>query len=128
MDSNSAHDPLLPVPITPPTPVSEQTLWGYVTTWAMSAGRKAVEYVLQLYYTAQEPDTPVWAKSVIYSALAYFVLPLDAIPDTLPVVGFSDDLGALAAAIAAVSIFMNKKIREKAAQKVIELFGPKSSP
>ena len=120
MDSHSADNS--------PTPVSEKTLWGYVTTWAMSAGRKAVEYVLQLYYTAQEPDTPVWAKSVIYSALAYFVLPLDAIPDTLPVVGFSDDLGALAAAIAAVSIFMNKNVREKAAQKVIELFGPKSQP
>src|SRR3954466_7170647 len=92
------------IPPETPQPVPEQTLWSYLTAWAISAGRAAVEYVLQLYYTAQEPDTPAWARSIIYAALASFILPLDAIPDTLPVVGFSDDLGALAAAVAAVSI------------------------
>jgi uncharacterized membrane protein YkvA (DUF1232 family) len=109
----------------PPPPVSEKTLWSYIGSWAIAAGRSTIEYVLQLYYTAQEPETPLWAKSIIYSALAYFILPLDAIPDTLPVVGFSDDLGALAAAVAAVSIFITKPVREKAARKLEEWFGKK---
>ena len=41
---------------------------------------------------------------MIYGALAYFVLPVDAVPDAIPVAGFTDDLGALAAALGTVSM------------------------
>ncbi|MCY7363439.1 MAG: DUF1232 domain-containing protein [Ignavibacteria bacterium] len=42
-----------------------------------------------------------WAmKSLIVGALAYFVCPLDAVPDFIPVAGFLDDAGVIAATIA----------------------------
>jgi uncharacterized membrane protein YkvA (DUF1232 family) len=34
------------------------------------------------------------------AALAYFVLPTDAIPDVLPAIGFTDDAAVIAALIA----------------------------
>lgn len=59
------------------------------------AGRKVIDKVLRLYYALQDKDTPIWAKSIIVGALAYFISPLDAIPDITPVVGYVDDWGAI---------------------------------
>ena len=54
---------------------------------------KIVEKALWLYYTAEDKDTPKWAKATVFASLAYFVAPVDAIPDPTPVLGFTDDLG-----------------------------------
>jgi uncharacterized membrane protein YkvA (DUF1232 family) len=40
-----------------------------------------------------------YRKSVVVAALVYFVTPIDAIPDFVPVAGFLDDLGVIAAVI-----------------------------
>jgi uncharacterized membrane protein YkvA (DUF1232 family) len=60
---------------------------------------------------------------VIYGALAYFVLPTDAIPDVIPVVGFSDDLGALAAAMGTVALYVDDNVKRLTAIKLREWFG-----
>lgn len=57
--------------------------------------------LLAIYYCMKDPETDLWAKAIILSALIYFVMPLDAIPDWLPG-GFVDDAAAVAAAIKAV--------------------------
>lgn len=101
---------------------SDQSFWEKLKRFAKHAGAKVVELALQLYYTAQEPGTPTWAKSVIYGALAYFILPVDAIPDVIPVAGFTDDLGALAAAVACVAMYLTPEVRRKAKQKMREWF------
>src|SRR5262245_59528840 len=51
-----------------------------------------------MYFCLLDPKTPLWVKGTVAAALAYFVVPLDAIPDLLPIVGLSDDAGVLAAA------------------------------
>ena len=47
-----------------------------------------------LYYMMTDKEIPVGAKAVIAGALAYLVLPLDLIPDFLPV-GYADDFAGL---------------------------------
>ena len=84
---------------------------------------KVVEHALSLYYTAQDPNTPAWAKTVIYGVLGYFILPVDLIPDLIPVVGFSDDLAALVAALATVGIHVTPEIKNRAKKKAAEWFG-----
>ena len=54
--------------------------------------------------------------AILLGALAYFVLPLDTIPDLLAVVGFTDDVTVLAGAIALVSAHIKPKHREAARQ------------
>ena len=56
-------------------------------------------------------------------ALAYFILPTDAIPDYLGVVGFTDDLGALAAAVATVAKHLKPEHSEKAERMTGRWFG-----
>lgn len=102
---------------------SETTFWNKVLKFAKSAGSDVVEKALQLYYAAQNPKTPVWAKGVIYGALGYFISPIDGIPDLTPVLGYTDDLGVLAAAIVTVSVYINDEVRAQAADKLKQWFG-----
>ena len=67
-----------------------------------------------LYFCLLDPATPLWVKGIVGAALAYFVLPLDAIPDLLPFIGLSDDASLLAAAYASASAFVTLEHREKA--------------
>jgi len=105
-----------------PKEIEEKSFWEKVKKYAVIAGREVIEKALWLYYTAQDPKTPPWAKGIIYGALVYFILPADAIPDAIPVVGFTDDLGALAAAVASVSLFITAEIKEKSTKKLSEWF------
>jgi len=45
---------------------------------------------------------------VLVGALVYFLMPLDAIPDFLPGIGFLDDAGVIAMALAAVKSEVDK--------------------
>ena len=101
---------------------SDSSFWEKISKYAKKAGKEVIEKALWLFYAAQDPATPIWAKTTIYGALAYFVSPLDAIPDVIPVAGYTDDLGVLAAAIAAVSIYITKEVKEKAAAKMSTWF------
>jgi uncharacterized membrane protein YkvA (DUF1232 family) len=66
------------------------------------------------FYCALDPTTPKRVRAILLGALAYFILPFDAIPDFLALVGFSDDIAVLAAAIAAVRGHMKPEHYEKA--------------
>jgi len=68
-----------------------------------------------MYFCLLDPKTPRWVKGIVAAALAYFVLPIDAIPDFLPLIGLSDDMSILAAAYASVSNFVTDEHRTKAA-------------
>ncbi len=57
---------------------------------------------LSVWWCARDPDTPRAAKGMMLAALAYFVLPTDAIPDIIAGLGFTDDAAVFAALIAVV--------------------------
>ena len=99
------------------------SFWNKVKHFALKAGREVIEKALWLYYAAQQPNTPAWARTVIYGALAYFVLPVDAVPDAIPVAGFTDDLGALVAALGTVSMYVTDQVKQMASEKMREWFG-----
>lgn len=92
----------------------ERTLWTKIKHTA--ARVPFVPDVVAMYYTVRDAKTPFWARATIFAALAYFILPVDTIPDFIPLVGFSDDAGAIAAALAVVSAHMTDEHREKARQ------------
>jgi len=101
---------------------NEERYWDKLKNFAKTAGWEIVEKSLWLYYAAQKPETPMWAKTVIYSALGYFVLPTDLIPDMIPAVGFADDLGALTIAIASIAAYIDANVKIQAQQKLKDWF------
>src|SRR4051794_33059460 len=46
---------------------------------------------LAVWYCAKDDETPVAAKGMMFAALAYFVMPFDAIPDVIAGLGYTDD-------------------------------------
>lgn len=82
--------------------------------YAKKAGITVIEPVLKLYYSSQDPDTPIWAKTKIYAALTYFILPIDAVADIIPIVGYSDDILILTAAIATCTLYIKEEHKQKA--------------
>lgn len=86
-------------------------------------GEEGLRNALRLYYTLKKPDLPAHARAVILGALGYFILPLDAIPDLLPVLGLTDDIGILAAAVATVAIHMDDDVKAKAEARLAALLG-----
>ena len=55
------------------------------------------------YFCAIDPETPGRVRGILIAALAYFVTPLDVIPDVVAGIGFTDDAAVLAMAIGLVS-------------------------
>lgn len=70
--------------------------------------------VVAAYFCMLDPETPLWVKGVAAAALSYFILPLDAIPDLLPIVGLGDDIGVLTAALTTISAHVTDGHRQKA--------------
>lgn len=82
------------------------------------------EDLLAAYYCAFDRATPLPVKATLIGAIAYFVLPVDAIPDVLPVIGFTDDAAVLATAIKLVAGHITPAHRQTAREKLAELKSP----
>ncbi|MEL7540117.1 MAG: YkvA family protein [Pseudomonadota bacterium] len=63
------------------------------------------------YYCAIDAETPIKAKLVLFAALGYFVLPVDAIPDLVTGLGFTDDATVLATALGIVGAHIREPHR-----------------
>ena len=106
-----------------PANYSDDAFWAKAKRFAKKAGSKVIYLALMLYYAISSTKTPAWAKTVIISAFAYFICPIDLIPDTIPVVGFADDLAALVAAYKAVKVCATPEVIAQAKAKAHEWFG-----
>ncbi len=68
------------------------------------------------YYAMRDPKTAFSHKASLFGALVYFVLPIDAIPDAIPFIGYLDDAGVLAAAMKFVGKAVTPEHRKLARQ------------
>ena len=69
---------------------------------------------LSVWFAARDPETPATAKGIMLGALAYFVLPIDAIPDIFAGIGFTDDAAVIAALIATLGANIKRRHKDQA--------------
>ncbi|MEZ0169016.1 YkvA family protein [Microvirga sp. TS319] len=79
------------------------------------------EDLVAAFYCAVDPKTPSRVKLILLGAIAYFVMPLDAVSDFLPLIGFADDAAVLAAAITQVASSITEEHRAKARESLGEV-------
>jgi uncharacterized membrane protein YkvA (DUF1232 family) len=87
------------------------------------AGLPFAEDLLAAYYCAFDQQTPLHVKAVLLGAIAYFILPMDFIPDYIPVIGYTDDAAVLAGAIKLVTSHITPDHREAAQSMLARLRG-----
>ena len=66
------------------------------------------------YYCATDPAAPTRVRVTLMAALAYFVVPMDAVPDFIAMLGFADDAAVFWAAWRAVQDHVTEEHRAKA--------------
>ena len=54
------------------------------------------EDLVAAWYCAKDPATPMHVRALLWGAVAYFILPMDLIPDYLVGIGFTDDAAVIA--------------------------------
>ena len=79
------------------------------------------EDLVAAFYCATDPQTPSRVKWILLGAVAYFVLPTDAVTDLLPLIGFADDAAVLAAAISQVAGSITDEHRARARKTLEEV-------
>ncbi|ADM71691.1 DUF1232 domain-containing protein [Paenibacillus peoriae] len=95
----------------------EQVKKGFFNKVKSTAGKVPfVKDAVAMYYCAIDPETPLYAKGVAFGALAYFISPLDAISDVIPMLGFTDDAGVVLAALKVLDMHIKPVHREKASE------------
>ena len=70
--------------------------------------------LVSVWYSARDPETPTAAKGIMLGALAYFVLPFDAVPDIFAGIGFTDDAAVIAALIATLGANIKRRHKDQA--------------
>ena len=106
---------------------SDDSFWEKVKGVLKSAGLPLIYKAFQLYYVMKKPDCPIHIKAAIVATLGYFISPIDVIPDFIPFVGFSDDLGAIIAALLLAQMYVDEEVKRQAREAIDNLFGPGTS-
>ena len=101
----------------------ESSFFSKVIKFAKKAGIKLIYLALLLFYTLDSDSLSFKDKITIYGALGYFILPIDLIPDSIPVIGLSDDFSFLIFAYEKVKDNITDEIRTKAKNKLYSIFG-----
>ncbi len=101
---------------------NDLAFWEKIKEMGKKVGKSFIEKALLLFYVFKDKDTPIIDKGIIIGALGYLIFPVDAIPDFIPIVGYSDDAGALVTALKKVSGNITKEHRIKAKEQIDKIF------
>jgi uncharacterized membrane protein YkvA (DUF1232 family) len=75
-----------------------------------------VEDVVAAYYCALDPATPIRVRGMLLATLAYFIMPMDIVPDIFLGLGYADDVALLTAVIGMVTASITPTHRAAAAR------------
>ena len=73
------------------------------------------------WYCAFDPATPLRVKGILLAALAYFILPVDTVPDFVLGLGFTDDLTVLVTAFGLIRNHLKPEHHERARETIDRL-------
>jgi uncharacterized membrane protein YkvA (DUF1232 family) len=103
LDPDRIADILAPVPAAEERRRERRIREGLWRTVRRAAGRiPFMDEVVAGYFCALDERTPTRVRGTLLAALAYFVLPLDFLPDFILGLGFTDDMSVLLAALGAI--------------------------
>ena len=100
-------------------PSDEPRLWRKLLR--VAARISFADQLVAAWYCAMDTATPQHVRGVLLAALAYFVLPVDAIPDIVAGIGFTDDAAVIAAVVGALARHITPEHRDRARTRLDQL-------
>lgn len=97
--------------------MENQNILEHIGKFIAHISREMLEVLFVLIVLIKWGRIPLWHWPMVAGALAYFVSPLDAMPDPI----FIDDAGVLAAAVAALGTVVTDDVRAEARARVERL-------
>ncbi len=101
----------------------DNKFWNVVKKYGGKIGQDVLGKAFRLYYVLKNKDVPFSVKGIIVGALGYLIMPIDLIPDIVPILGWTDDAAAIALALAQVNSYIDVDVEHQADEKVKELMG-----
>ena len=96
--------------------------WEKMKDVAKKVGLKTTSYALILYYVLKKDGVPLTDKMLITGSLEYFILPIDLIPDFIPIAGYTDDAAGMLFAIKKCMNYVDDEIKENVSDRLISWF------
>lgn len=81
---------------------SEKGFLNKIASTGGKLGSKALHAAATLFVALKSDEMPKSSKLIVLGALGYFILPFDLVADFLPLVGLTDDVFVITAALAKV--------------------------
>ena len=88
----------------------------------LQAGKRIALPAVEAFEMIQDKSTPMQARVSLIAALTYLIMPIDLVPDFIPIAGFSDDFVALTAVISLWSSNITPEIKKRAQQRIDSWF------
>ena len=101
---------------------SEKGLKDKIAKYGKVIGAEILYKALQLWYVLQRDDVPSGTTAIVMGALGYLIAPLDFLPDLTPVLGYSDDLVAIAFALVKVQGYVDEDVKMKSKLMLSKIF------
>ena len=103
--------------------LNPEKLFKHIGRYIKSLSSKGLYIILLLYYAYKDSETPAWAKRVILGSFAYFISPIDSIPDLTPFIGMTDDMGVLSFGLVTIACYIDDNAKLKAKEKLTSFLG-----
>ena len=100
---------------------NEKRFWDKIKKFAFKIGKKPLYIAFLLCYSISKVS--FIDKAIIFGSLGYLICPIDLIPDTIPVVGITDDIAVLRFAYYKVKKNIDDEVRNKAKKALNFYFG-----
>lgn len=100
---------------------NEDGFWAKLKKHAARWGEKLLYPAMMLYCMMKSPNVSFKDKTIIAGALGYLILPLDAVPDFIPMLGIIDDISAIMLALKTLNKDLTPEIRDEARRETDRL-------
>lgn len=101
---------------------------GFWTKARRTLGRiPFTEDAVAAFHCATDSATPMTVRATLFGALAYFILPIDVIPDILLGIGYTDDAAVFLTAFTTCKTYINEDHRAKARAWLLKEQGPSAA-
>ena len=73
----------------------------------------------------RDPRIPTWPKLLVPLAIIYVISPVDALPDLMPILGWTDDISVIGLLLAVIAMLVRWSPQDVVAEHAVDLgFAP----